>query len=560
MGLPGWATAQEAFSIKLYRVSVLVNQDASLEITETIDVHFHERRHGIFRMIPYKYCIASLPVGSEKAERQLESKGAAKTIIEDIDVRGWNYDVTNEGDYKKIKIGDKDIYVEGDQRYMIRYKLLNAINFFKDKSELYFNIIGDRWDTQIDSVQFTIELYAALTSTAPFFVATGPTGSQDNKTVTVWEGNKIFSGSTIEPLQSNQGVTVGIVFPEGFLIKQNYMLKGLPWLLLPLFIFAFFFMMWRKWGKDARLTITTAFYPPKNISPGVAGYIIDDRLNRRDLTALIPYWGGNGYLRIEETVKSSLIGLIKNTEYRFVKLKELPQTALSFEKTLFNGIFKSGDKVDLSSLKDVLYKTMATAKTQLEKEVDRGAYYVKYSRGMGCAFSILGIIFLIAGIIQLVNLWGDPFWFPAALISSGIIILVFGSIMTKKSPIGNSLYQELAGFKEFIKAVEQDKLALFLKEDEHYFDKVLPFAIVFDVADTWKDKLKGLDIPPPNWYHGNFHNYNTGMFLNRLDSSMNAMSESFYSAPASQGSSGGSWSGGGGSSGGGFGGGGGGSW
>ena len=560
MGLSLPANAQEAFTIKLYKVNVLLHQDASLEIIETIDVHFNERRHGLFRMIPYKYRIAPLPSGSKIAERQLESKGYTKTIIEDITVIGWDYAVSNESDYKKIKIGDKDIYVEGDQQYFIRYKLLNAINFFKDKSELYFNIIGDRWDTKIDSVHFTIELYDALPSTPPFFIATGTTGSRDNKTISAWHENKIFYGSTIEQLPYNHGVTVGIIFPEGFLIKQNYMLRGLSWLLLPAIIFIFFFWMWRKWGKDASLTITTAFYPPKNISPGVAGYIIDDRLNRRDLTALIPYWGGNGHLRIEETEKSSLLGLVKNTEYRFIKLKELPQNALTFEKTLFNGIFKSGDEVELSSLKDVLYKTMATAKTELEKEVNRGAYYVKYSRGMGCAFSILGIIFLIPGIFQLINLWGDPFWFPAALISSGIIILVFGTAMTKKSPIGNSLYQELTGFKEFIKTVEQDKLALFLKEDEHYFDKVLPFAIVFDVADTWKDKLKGLDIPPPDWYHGNFHNYNTGMFLNRLDSSMNAMSESFYSTPSSQGSSGGSWSGGGGSSGGGFGGGGGGSW
>ena len=100
----------------------------------------------------------------------------------------------------------------------------------------------------------------------------------------------------------------------------------------------------------------------------------------------------------------------------------------------------------------------------------------------------------------------------------------------------------------------------FLKQDSHYFDKVLPFAIVFNIADTWKDKLKGLDVQPPNWYVGNYNGFTTAMFLNNLDHSMNEMSKSFYSAPSSSGSSGGSWSGGGGFSGGGFGGGGGGAW
>ena len=114
-----------------------------------------------------------------------------------------------------------------------------------------------------------------------------------------------------------------------------------------------------------------------------------------------------------------------------------------------------------------------------------------------------------------------------------------------------------------MKTVEKDRLREFLKQDEHYFDKVLPYAIVFDVADTWKDKLKGLDVPPPAWYTAGYAygNFNTMHFMDSLDHSMNAMSQSFYSAPSGGSGSGGSFSsGGGGFSGGGFGGGGGGSW
>jgi uncharacterized membrane protein len=138
-------------------------------------------------------------------------------------------------------------------------------------------------------------------------------------------------------------------------------------------------------------------------------------------------------------------------------------------------------------------------------------------------------------------------------------VIFFGFIMGKRTKKGTLLYQQLAGFKEFIKSVEKDRLKEFLKQDEHYFDKVLPYAIVFDVADSWKDKLKGLDVPPPTWYSGNYTTFNTYTFMNSLDHSMNTMSNTFYSSPSSSGSSGGSF-GGGGSSGGGSGGGGGSSW
>ena len=111
------------------------------------------------------------------------------------------------------------------------------------------------------------------------------------------------------------------------------------------------FYIWKTWGKDEVFSVQTEFYPPKNISPSVSGYVIDDKLDRRDLTALIPYWGAGGCLKINELQESSLFGLIKHKEYEFIKLKALPESALTFEKTLFNGIFASGDKVKLSDLK-----------------------------------------------------------------------------------------------------------------------------------------------------------------------------------------------------------------
>ena len=556
------ANAQEAFTIRQYNVDVKVNKDASLDIAETISVHFTESRHGIIRQIPYKYRLENLPAGTEKATRQMESGGYAHTIVENIKVYGWDYSVSNQGDYKVVKIGSKNKYVEGDQQYVITYRVLNAINFFKDHSELYINLIGDQWATTIADVNFKIELYNALPETPSFFVSTGSLGSKENNTVTNWEENKIFSGHTTQPLNDNEWLTVGITFPKDFLIQQDYRFLGWYWIILPLLVFAGMFYTWKKWGKDDEITIQTEFYPPENVSPSVSGYIIDGDLDRRDLTALVPYWGAGGYLKINEIEKSSLFGIVKLKEYEFIKLKDLPATSLTFERTLFNGIFKTGDKVLLSDLKDVLYITMNTAKAELEAEVNQDDYYVKYSRGLGTFFFILGVVAAGYGAITLINNWPEKLWLGIGIFTSAIVIIIFGSLMSKKTKKGTVLYQKLLGFKEFIKSVEKDRLQEFLKQDENYFDKVLPYAIVFDMADTWKDKLKGLEIPQPKWYSGNYSggNFNTMVFMNSLDHSMNAMSSSFYSSPHSSGSSGGSFSGGGGFSGGGFGGGGGSSW
>lgn len=557
--------AQSNFDIENYDIKVGISKNATLQITETIDVFFNSPSHGIIRWIPYQYQVKELSDSVEVAEMDLTSRGKRRTILENIQVENDDFDVSNADDYYKIKIGNRSKLIEGKHRYIIQYNILNAINFFKDKSEFYFNLIGDKWNANIKKVHFSIVLPKPLSQPPHYFIATGITGSKENQTQSQWsDSNRLLSGKTMVELKSGEGLTVGVSFPKGYLTKPNFFIRNIQWLLLPLFVFIFMFILWYKKGKDDNVTITTMFYPPKGVSPSICGYIIDDRLDKRDLTALIPYWGANGYIRVKEmpsTVADMGFGVQK--DYEFEKLKEISDDSMSFEKTLFNGIFESGDKVLLSDLKNVLYASMNVAKQELEMEVDREEYYEKNSRGLGYFLGFMGLIAFGLGLYYLLMNWGFGIWKNLSVAISGLITMFFAFVMAKKTQKGNELYAQLAGFKEFIKKVEQPRLEQFLKEDSHYFDKVLPFAIVFDLADNWKDKLKNLDVPPPDWYVGNYSGFTTYLFLSSLTHSLNTMSDSFYSTPSSTAASGGSFSdvgGGGGFSGGGFGGGGGDSW
>ncbi len=120
-----------------------------------------------------------LPAGIDEAERQMHANGYTRTFIENIKVPGNKFSTSKKGDYENIKIGSADKYVDGDQNYTIKYTILNAINFFKTHSELYFNLIGNQWATTIDSVDFEVELPQALPDTPYYFVATGIFGSKE---------------------------------------------------------------------------------------------------------------------------------------------------------------------------------------------------------------------------------------------------------------------------------------------------------------------------------------------------------------------------------------------
>lgn len=555
------ANAQESFYIKDFKVSVQVEKTADIRVTEAILVHFTEQRHGIIRKIPFRYKITALPDSSDKAQQDWVYNGYRYTKIKDINVQHFDYQTSKDGDYESIRIGSKDKYVDGDQLYTISYTIVGAINFFEHHSELYLNLTGNQWNVEIRKADFSIHFFSPLPHNEKWFVATGEYGSKANKTNAKWTDDQTLEGKLLSPLSPYQGITAGVNMPGDYLKKPEYSMLGSGWLLLPVAVFILMFFVWRRWGKDLKVTVQTEFYPPGNVVPPVAGYVIDGKLDRRDLTALVPYWGAGGYLKVNETESRQLFGLIKNKEYEFIKVKDLPPSAYTFEKTMFDGLFYKGDSVKLDDLKNTFYTTMSKAKKDLETEIRREHYYVSFSRTLAILLPIAGLFILIPSVIQLFTDYPVDFLKWISFILASLPVLIFGSLMTKKTVKGTELYEKLLGFKEFIKSVEQDKLKEFLKEDPNYFDKVLPFAIVFDVADTWKDKLKGLDVPPPSWYQGYYagNTFNTMNFMNSLDNSMNAMSSTFYSAPASSGSSGGSF-GGGGFSGGGFGGGGGSSW
>lgn len=556
-----WTSAQEYFFIRNFHVDIQLEQNADIKVSEKIDVHFLEPRHGIFRKIPYRYPLSALGDSVEKANTDWIFNGYRYTKIKGIRVKNFKSEKEEEGDYVAVRIGSADKLVDGDQTYEISYTVTGAINFFEGYSELYFNLIGNEWDVKIDSATFSINFFEPLPDINQWFVATGRVGSKTNNTLCTWKDQQTLEGHLIQPLNPGEGITAGVRMPSGYLKKPDYKLMGIWWMLLPVMVFVLLFRAWRKWGKDLPVTVQTEYYPPDGVSPSVAGYVIDGRLNRRDLTALIPFWGAGGYLQVKEVVSEKFFGLVHNTTYEFVKLKELNPGAHQFEKTMFNGLFKKGDSVILADLKDSFYTTMEKSKSDLEEEITTEKYYTTNSRFTSLFLIIGGFIALIPSLIPLFIYYPVEFLKWLSLPLCCLPFFIFGPLMPKKTVKGTELYQKLLGFREFIKTVEKDRLEAFLKQDSNYFDKVLPFAIVFDVADTWKDKLKGLEIPCPAWYQGNYtgSTFSTMHFMNSLDRSMNAMSSTFYSSPRSRGSSGGSF-GGGGSSGGGFGGGGGGSW
>ncbi len=602
--IPIYALADDGYIINNYKVNIDVNENNSYNITEVIEVDFAEQKHGIFRVLPLRF-----------------DKGFVK--VSNISVPDFDFTIQKDSNEVKIRIGSADTLVQGKVKYTISYTYDVGADDLPDMDEFNHNIIGTQWETMIASVNFTINMPKAFDA-EKVNCTSGAYGSNNNELVE-WkvEGNTI-KGRSLEPLYRYQGLTVALPLPEGYWVdavkhkkpgSTLFFLLGYP---LYALCIGLCFLLWFKFGKDTKLFPSVQFEAPSGLNPAEIGYIVDGQVDGKDVTSLILYWADKGYLEIEESVG----GFLKGKVLTIRKLQEIPSSAKSYERKVFNDLFAMGDGEEVSTLEltNSFYKTVQWAQDSIELSFTGNAekkIFVSPNKGSfltallaflpttlavfeglksaGFPFSILGIPFSIALLIfsrQLaVEITANRkkskaamFGFSFGILFALIFVLSFGSsggemsllqlllaglstvvcsfflgIISKRTEYGDKILEKILGFQEFINTAEKDKLEMMFEQNPSYFYNVLPYAMVMGLSSKWAKHFEGMALEPPHWYRGSgYSTFNAVVFTSALNNSFNSLNSAMTSSPSSSGSSGSSSSGG--FSGGGSGGGGGGSW
>ena len=544
------------FTVLNYSVEIFIHQEGYFDVVENYDLNFETNKHGIYRTIQTNYDLID-PEGNAQKRR---------IKIRKIKVPDYKFDapfdfVQKLSDQIDIKIGDEDITLIGPQHYQINYRVYDAFLFTDSQIRFYWNIKPGNWQANFHQITFRVHVPDEIgLSKENCFVYSGfsgtTTASGDFK---VQFDNGIMEGSSIENFVSHPGesVTVLINLPANAVkeIKPLWPFwNEYGWLFLVGVLIAAFYLVWKKFGKDDRVVRTTSYYPPEDMDPAMAGFLIDDKGDTADLISLLPYWGSQGYLRIEELPKKGLFG---KKDTKLIRIKPLPNEAVDYELKIYNGLFgndqgKDAAEVLISSLKDTFYTTMSEAGSALKKRAQ--PYYVAESKRIqGITYAVLIVLAIVLSLIGLV------YWGPLAAVVLAItcvLLIILNVYMVKKNNRGNRMLSELKGFKQFIKVAEENKLKILIKDDPGYFENTMGYALAFGMFDKWAKKFESLHLPPPQWYSSPLYNTSSMHNFSKSFSNSMAMAKStMVSTPSSSGGSSG-----GGSSGGGFGGGGGGSW
>ncbi len=324
----------ENYHIESYKIDMTVNENNTFHIREEIDAYFNVGKHGIYRKIPLV----------NRIEREDGTKSYNNAQITNIESNA-KFSLFNQNGYKIIQIGDPNRLLTGLNKYYIEYDYNIGKDPLKDEDELYFNLIGNEWDTQIGDLYFTIRMPKEFDETKLGF-SIGTYGLSGGSFIKYEVDGKNIVGRVTRILNQGEGLNVRLSLPESYFTEEidttdKFSLAVLGICVLFLVIS---FLIWMRYGKDLKTEKKLIFNPPEKYNSAEVNFLLNGEVTSEGVISLILYLATKGYLRI------ILKGTVNGKEvYEIEKLKEYDGTDRC-ESIVFDELF---GKNNISNLETV---------------------------------------------------------------------------------------------------------------------------------------------------------------------------------------------------------------
>ena len=539
------------YIIENYKMDIIVNEDNTFDVTETIDVRFTEKgKRGIIRNIPRANFL--------KRENGEYSKNIA--YLTNLEVND-DFKYTKDRKYYNIKIGKNDVVASKEKTYIIKYKYDIGKDPLKDIDEFYFYIIGEGWNTTINNVEFKIKMPKMFDENKVKFFNVYKNNFR-NLHLNYIIREKTIIASYNKKLQPNEGLSIRMILPKGYFYR-----KWIPFtnaMLIKMFISLILvivaIIIWMSDEKKKWIVCKREYYPPNNMNSLVLTllyYGIKD-----DAVMLLVSLLNKGYLRFEEIRYDS--SNWKN--FKIIKIKDYDGND-KYEKIIFEELFKNKDVIEKEEYKCIINDITQKVYDGIDiesfnkKRIDKKSVRIK---NLIFIMSMIVMMFMfwsspsdiiIKAIIMLVFRWVEkrmyPFiktktyWIfimsliivPLDFLFNGIIRLedsyliefIFESVcffiltvlFIKKNKVIKEnimILERIDSFYKFLRNPRRDKLNELIKNDPNYLYKMIPYIVSLNLLERYNNKyIKDLlnALGSPAWYEGN-EEFKLNLFVGEL--------------------------------------------
>lgn len=431
------STIDTGYTIKKLKIDAKVTETNDIQITEEMDVFFNYDKHGIYRVIPEKNTIIE-----DGDKKKVDARVSNVTVNE-------KFTSTSQDGYKILKIGDKDKTIVGDKKYIIKYTYsIEKYNTKEGIDEFYFNIVGDKINTTIGSVEYKIE-FPKKYNKENIYLYSGRDEYKINGEETLNKekgiGTDILSDTVIagridKLILPFRAVTLRIKLGKDYFILRNNYTDILAKIGTALAVMTFIYtlIILYKYGRDKKLSDIITFKLPKELDVSNTYYLKYKTTTdyRKIVPALIIEFANEGYIEIGDGADRQEKGIFaKKPKDRFDIVKIKDYNGNQYRKKIFDALFSKGDVITEKNIKKV-GQNIVTAVTEgveimqnskFDKEVydQSGLKHVWKILGM----TIIPLIILFLGAVSFVGSIGLTFKIISTI---AILASIFMSVMCLK--------------------------------------------------------------------------------------------------------------------------------
>lgn len=470
-----------------------------------------------------------------KETNQIRFVGGAFTFgYRDIDTSRLtgvsNVRVTENGQSLRIETGRTD---EGkfrikyyftpaqnqERTFVLDYLVRGATRYYDAGDQVYWaGVYAERNGYSVRNAKITVNLPAG--ATAQLAAAYGPqaeVSGQGEGRVVATAKESIPSGQEFEVrVQFPHGVITGSApaWQRGFDSQRQYEettkpvvdlgFLGLALVLLfggPAGVIA----LYNAKGKDPNVGLVAEYLSePPDITPGIAGTLIDERADMQDVIATLVDLARRGVITMQEDAPDKTFGF-SSQNYTFSRGPQFGQSGLhDYEQKLIDAIgLNGGDSVELKNLRNKFYAKIPGLKKALYAGLQKDGLYNHNPESVRSQYAGLGVLLLVLAAVSvcasffMLALSEWALCLPVGLGVTGIFMLIFAPKMPLRTRKGADLHMRAQAFKRYLQNIEKYGS---LEDAKERFDTFLPFAIAYGLERTFVAKFAKVDAPIPPWY------------------------------------------------------------
>mgnify|MGYP004488731649 FL=1 len=402
------------YDITKYDVEIVVDEHNKYSIKENIDTYFNVSKHGIIRRIPLYNDIFRQDGTWERNRVLISNVHVNEEFASSREI--YNY---------VLKIGSADKTLMGKHSYSISYDYDIGLDKNNKFDELYFNIIGTEWDTDISNVTFKIIMPKEFDASKLGF-SYGKYGYSNTDNISYDVDGNVITGSFDGTLLAREGLNVRLELPEGYFVRKSVGSSLLEcwYYIIPILGVIVAYVVWKKYGKDDQVVDVVSFYPPENMNSLDVAFAKKGSTNSNDAVSLLVYLASKGYIKIIEDEKS------KN-KFTIQKVKDYDGNN-NEEGLFFKGLFKFGkDTVTSKELDEKFYSTVNSILYSKNKSVNKKQIFS--SQASSKRILLFFLMFITATLSTLVPAIGYKFsdmYFSLIIVNLvGTTILIMFSLI-----------------------------------------------------------------------------------------------------------------------------------